>query len=423
MSIYSALTALTSQQTKLDVIGNNLANVSTVAYKGQSVAFSDLLSQTISGASAASTDANTGGTNSQQVGLGVSVSSITTDVTNGSTTYTGVDTDVSIGGNGYFIVEGEKAGSYYYTRAGNFGVDASGNLNVNGYKVCGWLPDSGGAIDTEAAVSAINLFYNTDGTSKQVIAPEATTYAKMKGTLDSTTTAQGDSLADIGLATEKAALSGTLNKTSGSTSSQTVTIVDKNGTSSNATVTLTTGATTKYYTAGDTTGTELTAVAYTIADSTGTTTASGTLYFNSNGEIVTSGSYYDTSGGTGTLLTLGAAKPTATVDSVSVAFDFSSMETGSATSLTVTADGGPPADSDATATISVYDALGNEYDVNVDYTKCATSTVYDSSGNALDITTVYWAASDTSDNVNASGSGYLAFDSKGKLVTGEYTSE
>ena len=106
MSVYSALTALSSQQTKLDVIGNNLANVSTIAYKSQSVTFSDLLSQTISGSSSASTTSNTGGTNSQQIGLGVAVSSITTDTTTGSITSTGVSTDVSIDGSGYFIVEG-----------------------------------------------------------------------------------------------------------------------------------------------------------------------------------------------------------------------------------------------------------------------------------------------------------------------------
>ncbi|MBP2666252.1 MAG: flagellar hook-basal body protein, partial [Firmicutes bacterium] len=282
MSVYAALTALNAQQTKLDVIGNNLANVSTVAYKSQSATFSDLLSQTLSSSSAASTTSNTGGTNAKQIGLGVSVAAISTNVTSGSITSTGVDTDVAINGGGYFIVEGDTTGSYYFTRAGNFGVDAEGNLNVNGYKVCGWEPDADQVIDTEAAVSGINLFYNADGSSKQVIAPEKTTTATMDGTLDSTTEAQGDSVFDIGATTD--------------------------------------------------------------------------------------------------------------------------------------------VDADASATISVYDALGNEYDVGVDYTKCYSATVYDKDGTATDLTTVYWEASDSADNVNASGSGYLAFDSTGKLLTGTYYS-
>ncbi len=282
MSVYAALTALNAQQTKLDVIGNNLANVSTVAYKSQTATFSDLLSQTLSSSSGASTTSNTGGTNAKQIGLGVSVAAISTNVTSGSITSTGVDTDVAINGGGYFIVEGDTTGSYYFTRAGNFGVDAEGNLNVNGYKVCGWEPDADQVIDTEAAVSGINLFYNADGSSKQVIAPEKTTTATMDGTLDSTAEAQGDSVFDIGATTDL--------------------------------------------------------------------------------------------------------------------------------------------DADTSATISVYDALGNEYDVDVDFTKCYSAAVYDEDGTATTVTTVYWEASDSADNVNASGSGYLAFDSTGKLLTGTYYS-
>lgn len=411
MSVYSALTALNAQQTKLDVIGNNLANVSTIAYKGQSVSFADLLSQTLSGSTAASTTANTGGTNSQQVGLGVSVSGITTDVTSGSITSTGVDTDVAINGGGYFIVEGETAGTYNFTRAGNFSVDSSGNLTVNGYKVCGWEPGSSGTIDTETAVSAINLFYNDDGTSKQVIAPEASTYASVGGTLDSTTTAQGSALTSMNIAGATAVftaagtetVSGKLNPYE--TSATTFTVY--NGTTpAEVGVDLSKGTTVSLYASGSTTASTYTQYTWTASDGT-----SGTLLFDSSGNIVPAATtlYSDAAGTKSVAHDTGKALATSPI----VTLDFSTLTMDT----TATA-----AKTDASTSIAVYDSLGNEYDVTVKYTKCYSTTVYDAEGNSKDITTVYWEASDASDNINATGSGYLAFDSDGKPVTGTYYS-
>jgi flagellar hook protein FlgE len=152
---------------------------------------------------------------------------------------------VAINGSGYFIVEGETDGTYYFTRAGNFSVDASGNLTVNGYKVCGWEPDTDGAIDTEDAVSAINLFYNEDGTSKQVIAPQKTSYATMGGTLDSTADSQGGSIFYIGSATDTLTLSGKLSASDIATGiTQTLTTYDDEGNTSTATLSLAGGAVT-----------------------------------------------------------------------------------------------------------------------------------------------------------------------------------
>ncbi|NMC32943.1 MAG: flagellar hook-basal body complex protein [Veillonellaceae bacterium] len=417
MSVYAALTALNAQQTKLDVIGNNLANVSTVAYKSQSVSFSDLLSQTLSSSSAASTSSNTGGVNAQQVGLGVAVSAVTTDVTSGSISSTGVDTDVAINGSGYFIVEGETDGTYYFTRAGNFSVDASGNLTVNGYKVCGWEPDTDGAIDTEDAVSAINLFYNEDGTSKQVIAPQKTSYATMGGTLDSTADSQGGSIFYIGSATDTLTLSGKLSASDIATGiTQTLTTYDDEGNTSTATLSLAGGAVTSgsYTKSGSSDSVTLNVV--TWSDGT-------TLAFDADGKIVTG--EYTASGGTTT--TFASSGTLSTAGGTSVDVDYSGLtfsSTATANAVTATADGGIAADmdTDSSATISVYDALGNEYDVSVSFTKCSTGTVYDKDGTAQTITTVYWAAGDSSDSINASGSGYLAFDANGKLVTGTYYS-
>jgi flagellar hook protein FlgE len=417
MSVYSALTALNAQQTKLDVIGNNLANVSTVAYKSQNVSFSDLLSQTIRSSTGASTTSNTGGTNAQQVGLGVSVSAITTNVNTGSISSTGVDTDVAINGSGYFIVEGDTTGSYYFTRAGNFGVDSDGNLNVNGYKVCGWEPDSNLVIDTEQAVSGINLFYNSDGTSKQVIAPKQTSTATMEGTLDSTATAQGGSIFYIGTATDKLTVSGKLSSSGiGTAINQTVTTYDDVGGVSTATLDLSGGTVTSgsYTKSGSTSAVTLNVV--TWSDGT-------TLAFDSDGNIVT-GTYTDSSSATKTFTN---STTLSTASGTSLTVDLSGLtlsSTATASSVTAVANGGVDADmdTDSSATISVYDSLGNEYDVAVSYTKCYTAKVYDKDGNATDVTTVYWEASDSADNINASGSGYLAFDSNGKLLTGTYYS-
>ena len=188
MSMYSAVSGLKSQQTRLNVIGNNIANINTLGYKSQTVSFSDLLSQTVSSAGAAS--GTTGGTNAKQIGLGTQVAAISTDMNTGSSQYTGSDTDVALSGAGFFVVQGGGTGKYQFTRAGNFGVDSDGNLVVNGMKVCGWDSKYYSAttetFNTQSAVAPINLFTDANGASKQVIAPQVTTTASLSGNLDNT---------------------------------------------------------------------------------------------------------------------------------------------------------------------------------------------------------------------------------------------
>ena len=177
MSMYSAVSGLRSQQTKLNVIGNNIANINTVGYKSQKVGFSDLLSQNIGSASAGS--GNRGGMNAKQIGLGTQVSSIEMVMKPGSTQYTGSDTDVALGGEGMFVVQGGGSGKYQYTRAGNFGVDTVGNLVVNGLKVCGYdYNPTTKKYGTD--VSALNLFAN----GKYTLASTTTTKASLQGNLD-----------------------------------------------------------------------------------------------------------------------------------------------------------------------------------------------------------------------------------------------
>ncbi len=125
-SMYSGISGLKNFQTKLDVIGNNVANVNTYGFKKGRTTFSDQISQTIAGATGPSTAGGKGGTNSKQVGLGASLASIDTITTQGSMQNTGRQLDLAISGNGYFIVN--DGTSDYYTRAGNFYLDQNGDI-------------------------------------------------------------------------------------------------------------------------------------------------------------------------------------------------------------------------------------------------------------------------------------------------------
>ena len=142
-SLYSGVTGLRSHQTKMDVIGNNIANVNTVGFKASRVIFQDIYSQTIAPASAAT--ANTGGTNPQQIGLGVQIGTIDVLNTPSSSQYTGNTLDLAIDGSGYFVIQ--KGGAYTYTRAGNFYTDSQNYLvDSNGNYVIGYEVDTDGSL-------------------------------------------------------------------------------------------------------------------------------------------------------------------------------------------------------------------------------------------------------------------------------------
>ena len=154
-SLYAGVSGLRNHQTKMDVIGNNIANVNTVGFKGSRVTFQDVLSQTVKGASAG--NGNRGGTNPMQVGLGMGVASIDTLFTDGSFQPTGKPTDLAIQGQGFFIVT--DGTNQFYTRAGNFDFDNEGNYLIpgTGYKVAGWVADDSGIINTNGPVTGIQI--------------------------------------------------------------------------------------------------------------------------------------------------------------------------------------------------------------------------------------------------------------------------
>lgn len=146
-SLYSAISGLKNHQVKMDVIGNNIANVNTTGFKRSRVTFSTMLSQTIKGASSPSP--NQGGTNPMQVGLGALLGSIDQVMTQGSSQSTGKSTDLMLQGPGFFVMN--NAGQTVYTRAGGFGQDSEGTLEdpATGAKVQGY---AWGADDSIAPV-------------------------------------------------------------------------------------------------------------------------------------------------------------------------------------------------------------------------------------------------------------------------------
>ncbi len=139
-SMYSGVSGMRGFQTKLDVIGNNIANVNTVGFKKSRVMFQDILSQNISGATQAGTS---GGLNPRQIGLGSNTASIDTVHSPGSPMTTNLTSDLAIEGDGFFVVSPDGGETKYLTRAGNFTRDGDGNLvNAQGMFVL----SSGGAI-------------------------------------------------------------------------------------------------------------------------------------------------------------------------------------------------------------------------------------------------------------------------------------
>jgi len=143
----------------MDVIGNNIANVNTVAYKSSRVTFQDILGQTLKGAS--SPQNGRGGTNPAQIGLGMNLGGIDTIMTQGSLQSTGKLTDFAVQGDGFFVVgDGQRN---YYTRDGAFDIGVDGGLvnPVTGLRVMGWTADSRGVVDTQTAMQALEIPFGT----------------------------------------------------------------------------------------------------------------------------------------------------------------------------------------------------------------------------------------------------------------------
>lgn len=151
-AMFSGVSGLQAQQTKMNTIGNNISNLNTVGFKSQVVTFQDQMSQTLQ--SAAGPTGSTGGTNPTQVGLGVKVGAISTIETQGNLQTTGKATDMAIQGSGYFVVT-DNGKNTLYTRDGTFDLDSTGTL-VNpstGARLLGYKADKFGVVDTSAPIT------------------------------------------------------------------------------------------------------------------------------------------------------------------------------------------------------------------------------------------------------------------------------
>lgn len=181
-SLFSGVSGLKSHQTRMDVIGNNIANVNTTGYKSKSITFSDMLYQTTQAATGPNIANGTAGTNPRQIGLGVKTGAINTSITTeGATQSTGNPFDLKITGEAFFVVS--DGANTYFTRDGSFNVDAAGYLCMGstGYTVMGWTntdPQTGAII--QETVKPIQILSEANATYP----PAATTAATISGILD-----------------------------------------------------------------------------------------------------------------------------------------------------------------------------------------------------------------------------------------------
>ena len=191
-SLYAGVAGLKTHQTRMDVIGNNIANVNTTSYKSQSMTFSDLMYQTTQSASGANPTTGVGGINARQIGLGSKTSAIKTAITTqGASQTTNDPFDLMISGDAFFVVN--NGNENFFTRDGSFYVDGKGNLAMTstGYNVMGWQVDpTNENIVKKDTVSALRIMTEANMTYP----PEATTKAMVSGVVDKNDTdVTGDS--------------------------------------------------------------------------------------------------------------------------------------------------------------------------------------------------------------------------------------
>ena len=178
-ALFSAISGMKNHMSFMDVVGNNIANVNTIAYKSSRVTFQDILGQQVKGAS--SPQNGRGGTNPAQIGLGMNLGGIDTIMTQGSIQSTGKLTDFAIQGDGFFVVsDGQRN---FFTRDGAFDIGVDGGLvnPVTGLRVMGWAATAAGVIDTQSPLSALQIPFGTR------VSAQPSTLLTFAGNLDAST--------------------------------------------------------------------------------------------------------------------------------------------------------------------------------------------------------------------------------------------
>lgn len=383
--MYAAISGLNVDQSLLGVVSENIANVNTVGYKASSMTFAQALQQTLSGASAPT--AAIGGINPVQEAAGgaVNVAGVQINTNEGSLQSTGINTNLAIQGNGYFIVKTSQGG-LAYTRAGNFSMDANGNLvNPQGDEVMGWSP----ATVQSKGQTATNLVPIT-------VTPNETTAAK----------------ASTGIT-----FSGNLNSAD-TTDSIPTTLYDSQGNQIPVTLTFTQGTPP----AGGGTTWNIT-YSYTVPGSTTATNGGslGTLNFSSSGvPSYTSTGNITINPGDGSkplsfALSSGAA---ATATTPAVPNDFANLtDYAMATNMTATADGGPA------GTLQNF-TIGSDGTITGSFSNGGTQVLgqvalanFTNPGGLLNIGNTLWQQSPNSGaaNVGTASSGQLGSLAAGQL--------
>ncbi len=365
-SLFSGVSGMTNLQSMMDVIGNNIANVDTIGFKGSRVTFSDTFNQFIqSGTNPTSTS---GGTNSFQIGLGSKINSIDRNWSQGTFEQTGNTTDLALQGPGLFIVKSN--GQNYYTRAGAFTFDSNGDL-VN--------PQNGAIVQGKVAVDGIipsgNVLQDIKIDKNLTIPAVKTTSTTWGGNLQSsaTTTNPSKSIVQTGVF-DPSNLPADCEST----------IYDKNGNALSLKVT---------YSANKTDPTKYD-INYEIDDSSSKPLTTGNLATGISIDSTTGPGTYTIPSFTGTTST-GTG-----IQTGDISLDATAVRTGSSNTLVDNVDS-----SLVTGSISVYDSLGNAHTLNLNFWKTAENT-WD------------WKATiPDADGALSNNSGEITFNPDGTLAT------
>ena len=389
-ALSSAVTGLGSFQTALDVVGSNLANVSTPGYKAATITFQELIASVARGASGPT--GAIGGINPQQTVQGVRIGTQNARYTQGAITPTGKSTDLAITGEGFFVLR-QVDGTPAYTRNGNFTLDKNGSMvNGSGFPVMGWTADSQGAVDTAQPISplAVNVGQSRSNVTRNI---------QYAGVLDGSKLPPGTANASFtaGALDTAAAVGTTVNGTGG-------TWVDNNGNAHTITYQFTKTV--------DNPGLDDTwALTVNGINNAGSWTGASTnstnipITFDAAGKVAT------VNGVAGSTLTVGITDTVGGTQNVTMNL---AGITSSATPVAVTGTGDGTAGNPLKnlATGQIYDSLGAAHELVVTYQK----VVPNITGVAAQ-----WVYSATIDGVASPSSGVLAFKNTGDLDTANST--
>lgn len=379
-SLFAGVSGLRNHQSMMDVIGNNIANVNTIGFKGSRVTFSDTFNQFVK--SGTNPTETSGGTNTFQVGLGMKINSIDRNWNQGTFERTGITTDLALQGPGLFILESN--GQRFYSRAGAFVFDASGKLvnPQNGAIVQGKVASSDGVIPPGNNLEDIYIDTNLK------LPAVATTEIKWGGNLKS----------DSNLTrTQEVVQRGNIKSSDAGPLNTSTTIYNSYGESFDFELTYTKTAANTY------------TVSWDLKDSSGTSVGTGTLGTDivfeddGNGNYVMNAASEALFDGTNNRVNLTAGDPAGEVD---FTFNLSSVSNNDTTStLSSSADGNRTANI-VSGSVTVFDSLGISHQVTLKFTK---------------INDNQWAyqaivpATSTVDNQAVSAVGTITFNADGTL--------